>query len=209
MPMTENRIIEFDLSKGYAIIDDERADPFDIIDAMREEGDTLLMHDLDSLHKNRQQLDVLQDMAEEAAIWYEGGLRYADSLIDPLVSGAAKVVVGNAYFRHDEYEKAIRMTDSVVIDVDADYPDRFNGYARSKWDNLALRRLVGEGYGTAIVSSTAVKDLTDLLKGMDLEIWVRTDETSDAFERMAAELGEGLTVAGRVASVRELLENND
>ena len=118
--MTERRIIEFDLTKGYALIDDEKTDPFDIIDAIQGESDLLLMHDLDSLNKNKQQLDVLQDMAEEVGIWYEGGLRYADSLIDPLVSGAQKVVVGNAYFRDEEYEKAIRMTDSVEIDIDAD-----------------------------------------------------------------------------------------
>ena len=210
MPMTERRIIEFDLTKGYAIIDDERTDPFDIIDAIQGESDLLLMHDLDSLNKNKQQLDVLQDMAEEVGIWYEGGLRYADSLIDPLVSGAQKVVVGNAYFRDEEYEKAIRMTDSVVIDIDADYPDRVTGYTRSKWDNLVLRRLVGTGYGTAIASPTAAQDAMGSLKGLNLELWIRTDEVADGFDRITAEMkAAGLTVAGRIANVKELLENND
>ena len=73
-----------------------------------------------------------------------------------------------------------------------------------------MRRLVGTGYGTAIASPTAAQDAMGSLKGLNLELWIRTDEVADGFDRITAEMkAAGLTVAGRIANVKELLENND
>ncbi|MBX8632268.1 MAG: hypothetical protein KIY12_05255 [Thermoplasmata archaeon] len=208
--MSGSRIIEVDFSKGYAIIQDEKVDPFSIVDALQGTEDLILMHDLDSIRRNRQQLDILQDLSEEIKLWYEGGLRFADSLIDPLVSGAEKVVVSNAYFSDEEYEKAIRMTDSVVIDADADYPDGIREVYRSRWNDLMVGRLVAGGYSDVIISSRIALDVVRSLRNLNVDLWIRSEGQIDELIQKIDALGEkGIKVAGRVAPVEELIEANE
>ena len=207
--MDWKRIIEVEVSGGYVISGEERIDPFDVVDSLHGSDDKILLHDTDGRRRNKQQLDLIQDLSAEITVWYEGGLRNSDNIIDPIVAGAERVVVNPAYFSANEFESAIRMTDGVVIDLDFEHADNIRDVGSSEQGDIRLRNLLGLGYSEVILSPSRLKEVVVSLPGAALSFWIRTDgpveEPSQLLKRIPV---SAANVKGRVVSLKELEEKD-
>jgi len=88
-------------------------------DALERHGRALLW-DMDGIEGNRPQLDLLKDY-EGLGLWVDAGVRSAEGVIDVLVAGADKVVVGTKSLRAlEELQKAFSLTENVLLQVDYD-----------------------------------------------------------------------------------------
>ena len=75
--------------------------------------------DLDGINRNRPQLDVAQEICEEIPTLYEGGVRSANNVIDMLITGAEKCVVGTATLQSlDELRGAFKLSENITFKVD-------------------------------------------------------------------------------------------
>jgi len=75
--------------------------------------------DLDGLERNKPQLDVVQEMCDEIPTLYEGGVRFASSVIDMLITGAEKAVVGSAtLISLEDLRGAFKLSDNIMFKVD-------------------------------------------------------------------------------------------
>ncbi len=77
--------------------------------------------DLDGISRNRPQLDVVREISEEIPTLYEGGVRSASSVIDMLITGAEKCVVGTATLQSiEELKGAFKLSENITFKVDFD-----------------------------------------------------------------------------------------
>jgi len=77
--------------------------------------------DIDGITKNRPQLDVVREISEEIPTLYEGGVRFASNVIDMLITGAEKCVVGTANLRSlEELRGAFKLSENITFKVDFD-----------------------------------------------------------------------------------------
>ncbi len=75
--------------------------------------------DLDGLNKNRPQLDIVQEISEEMPTMYEGGVRRANNVIDMLITGAEKAVVGTATLLHfEDLRVAFKLSENITFKAD-------------------------------------------------------------------------------------------
>ena len=75
--------------------------------------------DVDGFEKNRPQLDVVQELCDEIPTLYEGGVRFGANVIDMLITGAEKAVVGTATLTSlEELRGAFKLSDNIVFKVD-------------------------------------------------------------------------------------------
>jgi len=75
--------------------------------------------DLDGLERNKPQLDVVQEMCDEIPTLYEGGMRFASSVIDMLITGAEKAVVSSATLVSlEDLRGAFKLSDNIIFKVD-------------------------------------------------------------------------------------------
>ncbi len=203
--MSGQRIIEVDVSGGYVITDGERIDPFDVVDSLHGTGDKILIHDMDGRRRNKHQLDMIQDLSAEITVWYEGGFRRADNLIDPIVAGAEEIVVGRGHFTMAEFETAIRITDSVVIDADFEHTDGVKDAGFSEQSLFRMRDLFNMGYSGFILSPDKIEGLSEFIGKADMNLWIRTGESIDSLSQLSREFPALMTkVQGRIASISEL-----
>jgi hypothetical protein len=83
------------------------------------EYDTIYVQDEDGIFKNRPQLDVAREVCEEMPALYEGGVRYSQNLIDALITGAEKAVIGTATLVNvEELEGAFKLSENITFKVD-------------------------------------------------------------------------------------------
>ena len=75
--------------------------------------------DIDGLEKNKPQLDVVQEFCDEIPTIYEGGVRFGSNVIDMLITGAEKAVIGTATLTSlEELRGAFKLSDNIVFKVD-------------------------------------------------------------------------------------------
>lgn len=75
--------------------------------------------DVDGLERNKPQLDVVQELCDEIPTLYEGGVRYGSNVIDLLVTGAEKAVIGTATLTSlEELRGAFKLSDNIIFKVD-------------------------------------------------------------------------------------------
>jgi len=78
--------------------------------------------DIDGVERNKPQLDVVQELCDELPTLYEGGVRFASNVIDMLITGADKAVVGSATLVSlEELRGAFKLSDNIIFK--ADYRD--------------------------------------------------------------------------------------
>jgi len=81
--------------------------------------ESVYVADLDGLEKNKPQLDVVQELCDEIPTLYEGGVRFGSNVIDLLVTGAEKAVIGTATLvSFEELRGAFKLSDNIVLKVD-------------------------------------------------------------------------------------------
>jgi uncharacterized protein related to proFAR isomerase len=75
--------------------------------------------DLDGLNKNKPQLDVVQEICDEIPTLYEGGVRYGGNVIDLLITGAERAVVGTATLVSlEDLRGAFKLSENITFKVD-------------------------------------------------------------------------------------------
>ncbi|MDH2905452.1 MAG: hypothetical protein PXX82_03760, partial [Methanomassiliicoccales archaeon] len=145
------------------------------------------------------------DLSAEITVWYEGGFRRADNLIDPIVAGAEEIVVGHGHFTMAEFESAIRIADSVVIDADFEHTDGVKDAGFSEQSLFRMRNLLNMGYSDFILSPDKIDGMSDFIGNADMNLWIRTDESIDSLSTLSREFPAQMSkVRGRIASIIEL-----
>ena len=91
-----------------------------VLEAALERHGKALLWDMDGIEANRPQLDLLRRL-EGLGLWVDAGVRRAEGVIDVLVAGADKAVVGTKSV-HDleELAKAFQLTENILLQVDYD-----------------------------------------------------------------------------------------
>jgi uncharacterized protein related to proFAR isomerase len=75
--------------------------------------------DRDGISRNRPQLDVVQGICDELPTLYEGGVRFAQNVIDMLITGAERAVVGTATLVSlNDLRGAFKLSDNITLKVD-------------------------------------------------------------------------------------------
>ena len=79
----------------------------------------LYVADEDGITKNKPQLDIVREISEEIPTLYEGGVRFTNNVIDILITGAEKAVVGTATLASlDDLRGAFKLSDNIAFKVD-------------------------------------------------------------------------------------------
>lgn len=79
----------------------------------------LYLLDIDGVKKNRPQLDVAQKVCDEIPTFYEGGVRFANNVIDMLITGAERAVIGTATLASfEELKGAFKLSENITLKVD-------------------------------------------------------------------------------------------
>lgn len=146
--------------------------------------------DLDGLERNKPQLDVVQEICDELPTLYEGGVRFSSNVIDMLITGADKAVVGSATLVSlEELRGAFKLSDNIIFK--ADYRDgivSFDPQIAGRAFLPLARDIAAIGVRELVVpkelASDAVKAKAEL--GFSLGVFASLSERS-TFESLGAD----------------------
>ena len=96
------------------------------------EHDRVLLRDLDGIERNRPRLDLLRKF-EGDSLWVNAGIRTADAVIDVLVAGAEKAVLGTKTLRGlGDLQEARNFSDDIAVEVDVGFESApgFEGWSQ-------------------------------------------------------------------------------
>ena len=86
---------------------------------LTDKFERVYVSDLDGIEKNKPQLDVVQEICDELPTLYEGGMRYASNVIDLLITGAERAVVGTATLVSlEDLRGAFKLSENIILKVD-------------------------------------------------------------------------------------------
>ena len=133
-------------------------DPFDVVDRLNREYPLLYVVDLDGVSAAEPQLDLLQELARDAALWIDGGVRNADQAIDILVTGARRAVLSSAVIAGPrEVRRAWRLSSELVFEIESGSDGLVVSSDWGTTDPLALARSVREvGLDHLVVSPRGI-----------------------------------------------------
>lgn len=195
-------IHEFDVSAGWVVYAGRKINPFDIVDALQGSGAKLYLHDLDSRERNRPQLDLVQDLTLEVGLWYDGGLRNAESVIDPLVAGAEMVAVDPASMKDEaEFEHVMRLTSSVFLDALSEHEDRIQDYNKSLTGSSGLAKVLRMGYQNFLISPEEIPVFENVDHDVVLNLWLRMQKQ----DRLPPHSDVKVKIRGTVKGISELV----
>ncbi len=84
------------------------------LDRGLQEFGHVLIWDLDGIERNQPDLQLLRRFEGES-LWVDPGVRLADSVVDVLIAGAERVVVGTKTLRSlEEFDEARELTENLV-----------------------------------------------------------------------------------------------
>lgn len=91
----------------------------DFVSKLSDKFERLYLADEDGIDRNKPQLDVAQEACEEMPTMYEGGVRTANNVIDMLITGAEKCVIGTATLASlEELRGAFKLSENITLKVD-------------------------------------------------------------------------------------------
>ncbi|HYA11309.1 MAG TPA: HisA/HisF-related TIM barrel protein [Thermoplasmata archaeon] len=134
--------------------DGGKLDPFEVVDRLVAEYPLLYLVDLDGVERAEPQLDFLQELARDAVLWVDGGVRNADQAIDILVTGAQRAVLSSAtLLGAKEVRRSWRLSTELVFEVELDAQGLVAPGDWGTTDPLELVRVVREvGVDHVVVS---------------------------------------------------------
>ena len=156
--------------------------------------------DLDGLNKNKPQLDVAREISEEMPTMYEGGVRQANNVIDMLITGAEKAVVGTATLLHfEDLRVAFKLSENITFKVDfRDGIVSFDPHTAGR----AFRDLAGNVVDIGIKDIVVPRELADQAVAAKQELGFTLGVFSSVDERDAMErLGADYVIAGDYGSL--------
>ncbi len=93
-----------------------------------DEDAVFYLIDLDGMAKNRFDIEVLERLGEEFRIWFKGGFRKAEFLMDALILGAEVAVMDSStVLSLKELERAVSMSDKISFSIESDRTHAWNG----------------------------------------------------------------------------------
>ena len=115
------KIVPFIELRGRTLI--ERAyqpgEMTELASKLTDKFERVYVSDLDGIEKNKPQLDVVQEICDELPTLYEGGMRYASNVIDLLITGAERAVVGTATLVSlEDLRGAFKLSENIILKVD-------------------------------------------------------------------------------------------
>ncbi len=91
----------------------------DVVAELSKAYDSIYVVDVDGILKNKPQLDIAQRICDELPALYEGGVRYSQNVIDMLITGAEKAVVGTSTLvDFSELRGAFKLSENITFKVD-------------------------------------------------------------------------------------------
>jgi phosphoribosylformimino-5-aminoimidazole carboxamide ribonucleotide (ProFAR) isomerase len=109
-------------SEGPVVATMRNGEPFDLFevtDRLSASYRMIYVVDLDGIEHNDPQLDYLQEIARESAIWIDAGVRTADQGIDILVTGARRAVLSTAYLASPgELAQAWKLSTDLAFEIE-------------------------------------------------------------------------------------------
>jgi len=105
----------------YEVLEDGAGKPLDPVDlsaVLLKSYPSLYIIDIDGLERNKPQYDVLKDICELGEVWVDGGVRFADALIDIIMAGASYgVMTTKAMASMKDLQEAVTMSEQVVLGI--------------------------------------------------------------------------------------------
>jgi len=96
-----------------------RGEISELVSKASDKVERLYLADWDGIERNKPQLGVAQDICETLPTFYEGGVRFANNVIDMLITGADKCVVGSATLASfDDIRGAFKLSENITFKVD-------------------------------------------------------------------------------------------
>ncbi len=94
-------------------------DLFDLVEEIRKESRRLYMVDLNGIHGNSPQMDLILELSSDMELWVDAGPRVMEDLMDIITSGAAMAVVGTKTLRSlEEFRRCMEITENLVFSID-------------------------------------------------------------------------------------------
>ncbi len=90
-----------------------------LVSALSKRYDRVYVADHDGIFKNKPQLDLVQRICDEMPTLYEGGVRFSNNVIDMLITGAEKAVIGTGTLVDlSELGGAFKLSENITFKVD-------------------------------------------------------------------------------------------
>ena len=90
-----------------------------MISDLSKRYDRVYIADHDGIFKNKPQLDLVQRVCDEMPTLYEGGVRFSTNVIDMLITGAEKAVIGTGTLVDlSELGGAFKLSENITFKVD-------------------------------------------------------------------------------------------
>jgi uncharacterized protein related to proFAR isomerase len=184
----------------------------DLIDILYETFDTLLILDLDGIYKNKPAIGLYKKISQLGDFWVDGGVRYCDTVIDLLITGAQYAVLSSKTLNDlNELREAFELSENIIFGLD------YNNGILSPDDDIRQRtprEIIKEvhdiGINTCLFADLGRVDSNDPLNfeiirsfmGIDLSIYVGGGIKS-------ADLGalNTLKTKGAIIELKDVIEN--
>lgn len=109
-----NRVV-LPVSDGYEAA---ATDLVSLIEKAHETYGTVILEDINAILGGIPHLDLLRKV-EKWDVWVDGGVRFSENVMDVLVAGGAKVVIGSKTLQSfGELEDALKLTENIVFQID-------------------------------------------------------------------------------------------
>jgi len=167
-----------------------RGEMSEFVSKLSDKFKMIYVADLDGLNKNRPQLDVAREIAEEMPTIYEGGVRKASGVIDMLITGAEKAVIGTAtLMRFDELRGAFKLSENITFK--ADFRDGIVSFdpqiAGRAFRDISVD-VVGIGIKDVVVPAALAREASAAKEELGFSLGVFSSAAErDAMERLGAD----------------------
>ena len=98
----------------------------DLLESLSSKHEMIYVSDEDGIERNKPQLDLARGICDEIPTMYEAGVRFAPNVIDVIIAGAEKAVIGTATLADlEELRGAFKLSENIILK--ADYRDGILG----------------------------------------------------------------------------------
>jgi len=136
IPISDKRVVHIGVDKDYlTILLYESESLRNIVIPLHKMYDIPLIMDMDGILSYSPQLEIVKKIARSFPIWFDGGARFSDDIIDFLVADVERCCISTKTIDSiKELEDAVSLSDKLCLMLDI-----FNGEVLTR--NKALRRM--------------------------------------------------------------------
>ena len=146
----------------------------DYASRLAKDYESIYVLDVDGVLKNKPQLDLAQRICDELPAQYEGGVRYAQNVIDMLITGAESAVVGTRTLVDiSELRGAFKLSENITFK--ADFRDgilSFDPDISGRAISDLVTEVVQIGIGDVVVPATLADEVSRIRQRRDFTLGV-------------------------------------